>query len=80
MKFCLESPDREAPRPQAWRYIIPGTNDRCTTDTIKFILNSKETWKVQPGASLLLGNEKPYLDRFEQTRASIVSREQVQAP
>ncbi|KAG9186145.1 hypothetical protein G6011_02701 [Alternaria panax] len=80
IKFCLETPSREAPRPQTWRYMQAGTDDRCTTDTVDFILNSKETWKVQPGASLVLRNEEPYLARIEQTRTPTVSREQVQAP
>jgi hypothetical protein len=62
-----------------------GTHDRCTTDTIEFIIRSKETWKVHPGAFLLLGNEdvfeqNPYFDRREQTEVSMISQEQVQAP
>ena len=52
----------------------------CATDTIDFILDSKETWKFQPGAILVLRNEEPYLDQIEKTQTRTVSREQVQVP
>ncbi|KAH6840309.1 hypothetical protein AA0118_g5185 [Alternaria tenuissima] len=80
IKFCLESPNREAPSAQAWRYMRAATGDCCATDTIDFILDSKETWKVQPGAILVLRNEEPYLDQIEKTQTRTVSREQVQVP
>lgn len=54
--------------------------DFCATDTIDFILDSKEAWKVQPGASPVLRNEEPYLDQIEKTQTPTVSREQVQVP
>ncbi|KAI4703695.1 hypothetical protein J4E89_009918 [Alternaria sp. Ai002NY15] len=74
-EFCLETPNREAPGPQAWHYLKADTGDRCTTDTIDFILNSKEAWKVQPDAILLLRDDASYLDQHEQIRAPIISRE-----
>ncbi|OAG16469.1 hypothetical protein CC77DRAFT_944011 [Alternaria alternata] len=80
IKFCLESPNREAPSAQAWRYMRAAAGNFCATDTIDFILDSKEAWKVQPGASLVLRNEEPYLDQLEKTQTPTVSREQVQVP
>ncbi|CAN9446641.1 unnamed protein product [Alternaria alternata] len=80
IKFCLESPNREAPSAQVWRYMRAATGDSCATDTIDFILDPKEAWKVQPGASLVLRNEQPYLDQIEKTQTPTVSREQVQVP
>jgi hypothetical protein len=79
MRFCLETPNREAPGLQAWHYLTAGTDNRCTTNTIDFILNPKEARKVQPDSILVLRNEKPYLDRREQIRAPAISLEQVQA-
>ncbi|KAI4674598.1 uncharacterized protein J4E88_008335 [Alternaria novae-zelandiae] len=80
IRFCLETPNREAPGPQAWHYLKVGTGDRCTTDTIDFLLNSKEAWKIQPDAILLLRDDASYLDQHEQIRAPVISREELQAP
>ncbi|KAI4611973.1 hypothetical protein J4E80_007425 [Alternaria sp. BMP 0032] len=80
IRFCLETPNRETPGPQAWHYLKAGTGDRCTTDTIDFLLNSKEAWKIQPDAILLLRDDASYLDQHEQIRAPVISREELQAP
>ncbi|KAI4622096.1 hypothetical protein J4E83_004835 [Alternaria metachromatica] len=64
----------------AWHYLKASTDNRCTTDTIDFILNPKEAWKVQPDAILLVKDDVSYLDQREQTRAPAISREEPQAP
>ncbi|KAI4667486.1 uncharacterized protein J4E79_002174 [Alternaria viburni] len=78
--FCLETPNREAPDPQAWHYLKADTGDRCTTDTIDFILNPKEAWKVQPNAILLLRDDASDLDEHGQIRAPVISQEEPQTP
>ena len=74
------TPNREAPGPQAWHYLKADIGDQCTTDTIDFILNPKEAWKVQPNAILLLRDDASHLGQHEQIRAPATSREQPQAP
>ncbi|KAI4931714.1 hypothetical protein J4E85_004310 [Alternaria conjuncta] len=79
-EFCLETPNREAPGPQAWHYLKTDTGNHCTTDTIDFILNPKEAWKVQPNAILLLRDDASYLDEHGQIRAPVISQEEPQTP
>jgi hypothetical protein len=68
MKFCLQAPNREAPGPQMWRYMVPDSSAECTTDTVTFIVNPKEAWKIQPDAGLLLGNGMPHQEAHVQPR------------
>ncbi|KAF1943852.1 hypothetical protein EJ02DRAFT_117719 [Clathrospora elynae] len=58
MHFCLETPNREAPGPQMWRRILPGTIGDCTTETAVFFIKSNEAWKVHPDDGVVLGDGK----------------------
>jgi hypothetical protein len=68
MTFCLQTPNREAPGPQMWQYMVPGSSADCMTDTIAFIVNPQEAWKVQPDDRLLLGNGIPHQEAHVQRR------------
>jgi hypothetical protein len=79
MTFCLQTPNREAPGPQIWRYMVPGTTQDCTTDTVAFIVNPKEVWKVQPDDRLLLGNNIPRHEPHVHARKPVTVEEKIRA-
>jgi hypothetical protein len=77
MKFCLQAPNREVPGPQMWRYMVPSAD--CATDTVTFIANPKEAWKVQPDDGLLLGNDILHQEAHVQPRKSMTVEEMIRA-
>jgi hypothetical protein len=79
MKFCLQTPNREAPGPQTWRYMGSGTIDDCITDTIALIVNPKEAWKLQPDNRLLLGDNIPQQEPHVQPRKPVTVEEKIRA-
>ena len=76
MKFCLQTPNREAPGPQTWRY---STLDDCATDTIALIVDPREAWKLQPDDRLLLGNSIAQQDSHVQPRKPVTVEEKIRA-
>ncbi|KAF1828596.1 hypothetical protein BDW02DRAFT_574737 [Decorospora gaudefroyi] len=62
MEFCLQAPNREPPRPRLWRYMVPGSDKVCATDSIEFIVNPRVAWKVRPDDVLVVGDDVPHRD------------------
>ncbi|KAF1848747.1 uncharacterized protein K460DRAFT_277935 [Cucurbitaria berberidis CBS 394.84] len=54
MRFCLATPNREAPGPQTWRYIAPMTYDDCATEITTLLASPSEFWKLLPGDEILM--------------------------
>jgi hypothetical protein len=79
MTFCLQTPNREAPGPQMWRYMVPGISANCTTDTLAFIVNPKEAWKVRSDDMLLLWNDLPHQKAHVEPRQHMTVEDMIRA-
>jgi len=79
MEFCLDRPKRDAPGPQTWHYMVPGTNDQCPTDTIAFIVDPSEAWKIHPDDYLTLGYDVTRKDRHVRAQRPLAAEENVRA-
>jgi hypothetical protein len=75
MSFCLVSPNREAPGPQSWRHMLPGTLDECTTDTVSLTIGSKETGMIRPGDVLLFVHDILHHEERAKIRTSVAGEE-----
>ncbi|KAK1918062.1 hypothetical protein P3342_000780 [Pyrenophora teres f. teres] len=79
MQFCLDTPQRDAPSPQTWHYMVPGINDHCTTDTIAFIIDPSESWKIHSEDYLTLGYNVRHKDRQVRALRTLAAEENVRA-
>ncbi|KAI1570107.1 hypothetical protein PtrEW13061_011526 [Pyrenophora tritici-repentis] len=79
MQFCLDLPQRDAPSQKTWHYMVPGINDHCATDTIAFIVDSSETWKIHSDDYLTLGYDVRHEDRQVRALRALAAEENVRA-
>ncbi|RMZ69629.1 hypothetical protein GMOD_00006462 [Pyrenophora seminiperda CCB06] len=79
MEFCLDTPNRDAPGPQNWHYMVPGITDQCATDTIAFTVDSSEAWKIHSDDYLTLGYDVTHRDRHVRALRPLAAEENARA-
>lgn len=56
MHFCLATPNRQAPGPQKWRFVVGDDIVGCTTERLTLSASSEEVWKLVSGDNVLVGD------------------------
>jgi hypothetical protein len=56
MRFCLATPNRQAPGPQYWRYFTPQYEGDCKTEVLTLIAGAEEEWKLRSDDEILFGD------------------------
>ena len=57
MRFCLDTPNRQAPGPQMWRYMTRDGH-KCDTEIVSLFAKDSELWKMKVGDEILVGEER----------------------
>lgn len=77
MRFCLASPNRQAPGPQTWRYVEGDEVGECTTQILTLLAASRELWKVLPDDDVFVGDDIPQKSGYEKTGKSMSVEDKV---
>ncbi|KAF2634518.1 hypothetical protein P280DRAFT_238951 [Massarina eburnea CBS 473.64] len=57
MKFCLDSPNRDAPVTRVWRYMPPLSHEDCTTQIATLTAASVDAWRLHSDDKILFGDD-----------------------
>ncbi|KAF1357631.1 hypothetical protein EJ07DRAFT_157625 [Lizonia empirigonia] len=58
LRFCLASPNREAPGPQIWRLMSSGPHNDCTTEIVTLLVSPSEGWKFHSDDEIVFGDDQ----------------------